>query len=182
MLQQAKDGSLQIAERLIMEWKGPMALMLLAAAASGRATVRHLDVEKQASVVAAEHAKEAMSVPVVTAHSTRILPPRVVDRQGQPLPDAELSALARRSEVVEACLVCTGITDRAIRPLASMPSLKTLDLRGNPLTDAAVEWLVGCPSLRLLDVRGTRMTAEGVRRLNAFRPKIQVLWCDASRD
>ena len=86
------------------------------------------------------------------------------------------AALARRSDVVEACLVCTGMTDQAIRPLTSMASLTDLDLRGNPLTDAAVDTLSDCPSLRTLDVRGTGMTEDGIGRLAAVRPEIRVLW------
>ena len=80
-----------------------------------------------------------------------------------------LAALADlRVPLVELGLGNTRIT--SIAPLAALPTLERLDLRGNWLDDHALDTLLALPRLTTLNLAHTRVSAAGAARLVADAP------------
>src|SRR6201999_3713635 len=57
------------------------------------------------------------------------------------------------------------LSDQRIGALSGLKSLKTLDLRANPLTDRSVETLAEFKNLRILDLTDTMVTDGGLAKL-----------------
>jgi hypothetical protein len=66
------------------------------------------------------------------------------------------------------------VTDDATRDLAGLDRLRRLWLRGTALTDAGLAHLRELPKLEYLDVSRTAVGPEGVARLQAAIPRLQV--------
>jgi hypothetical protein len=80
-----------------------------------------------------------------------------------------LAALAElRPPLVELGLGSTRMTN--ISPLAALPTLERLDLRGNWLDDSALDTVLALPHLTTLNLAHTRITAAGAARLAADAP------------
>jgi uncharacterized membrane protein len=91
------------------------------------------------------------------------------------LDDDELANLAKFTELTRLRLGRNPITDRVVAAFASMPHLERLNLYANAgITDASVDALAALPSLRRLDVWRTGISDEGMARLRALRPDLEL--------
>ena len=84
--------------------------------------------------------------------------------------------LAKLKNLEELYLDGTQVTDDGLRCLANTRSLRTLTLCKTAVTDAGLEWLLDrLDNLELLSVEDTGVTQDGVGRLRAKRPGVEIL-------
>lgn len=83
--------------------------------------------------------------------------------EGQ-LTDGLLDDLAQRAPALPALDLsgCTQVTDAGVRHLATMPSLRHLNLTGTGVTDGGLEVLRHLPELRSLSLGRNRLTTAGI--------------------
>jgi len=91
------------------------------------------------------------------------------------LDDDELANLATFTHLTRLRLSRNSLTDRTVAAFASMPGLERLNLYANPgVTDASIEALAALPALRRLDIWRTKISEEGMARLRALRPDLEL--------
>jgi len=126
-----------------------------------------------------------------------------VDLSDCPITDNDLDVFAELSDLEEADLSGTGVTDAGIGSLTGHDYLRKIHLRGTAIsdscmrtiskmpieyldiddtniTDHGLESIAGLISLRKLTIRGTRVTEEGIRRLKTALPDLEVATGSAS--
>ena len=70
---------------------------------------------------------------------------------------------------------CRGISDDGLVHLKGLGRLRTLALTGSPgITDTGLPHLRKLSSLKFLYIGGTRMSDQGVKRLEAALPQLEV--------
>lgn len=95
--------------------------------------------------------------------------------QDADLDDDDLVNLARFTELTRLRLSRNSLTDRTVAAFASMPHLERLNLYANPgISDASIDSLAALQSLRRLDIWRTRISEEGMARLRALRPDLEL--------
>jgi uncharacterized membrane protein len=95
--------------------------------------------------------------------------------QDADLDDDDLRNLSKFTELTRLRLSRNSLTDRTVAAFATMPHLERLNLYANPgITDASIEALAAIQSLRRLDVWRTRISEEGMARLRALRPDLEL--------
>jgi hypothetical protein len=88
--------------------------------------------------------------------------------------DQGLRLLAPLGDLESLRLGHTAVTDAGVPDLRSLPTLRALDLGWTAVSDASIPVLASLPSLTTLWTQGSEMTADGVRRLRALRPGVDV--------
>ena len=84
--------------------------------------------------------------------------------------DADLRRLAGATTLVSLELAQTHVSDSALEIVASLPSLRELDLFFcEHITDAGASLLRGAPRLERLNVRGTKISDSGVKFLTELQ-------------
>lgn len=79
------------------------------------------------------------------------------------------------TELTRLHLEKTAITDAALPHLAGMKKLEYLNLYGTNVTDAGMEALGELAALKKLFVWQTKVTLEGVRKLRAKLPELEII-------
>jgi uncharacterized membrane protein/DNA-binding MarR family transcriptional regulator len=91
------------------------------------------------------------------------------------LDDDELANLSKFTGLTRLRLSRNSLTDRTVAAFASMPNLERLNLYANSgITDSSIDALAALKSLRRLDVWRTRISEEGMARLRALRPDLEL--------
>ncbi len=92
--------------------------------------------------------------------------------------DAELTEIARLSNLEELEVWAGGVTDRGAESLARLTALRRLAIRGSHLTDQGLQRLAELPRLEELDVQYSAgaLGAEGVRQFQEKKPGCKVLF------
>src|SRR5262249_34926079 len=86
-----------------------------------------------------------------------------------------LETLATFPKIQELILDGIPITDGNISQIISwMPRLRSLGLRGTAITDTGLDALKGMKELSLLTVSAPKVTAEGVKKLAAAAPELNI--------
>ena len=87
-----------------------------------------------------------------------------------------LGELARSPSLRELVVDDSGVDDQGVKMLAGLKDLRSLSLRDNPaVTDGSIDYLATMASLKRVDLRGTAVTPEGLSRLRSARPDIECL-------
>lgn len=90
--------------------------------------------------------------------------------------DDELSQyLKPLTELTRLHLEKTAITDAALPNLAGMKKLEYLNLYGTNITDAGLESIGGLSALKKLFVWQTKVTLDGVHKLQAKLPELEII-------
>lgn len=95
--------------------------------------------------------------------------------RGTNLNDEMSQALKPLTELTRLHLEKTAITDAALPHLAEMQKLEYLNLYGTNITDAGLDALGGLKSLKKVFVWETKVTLDGVRKLRAALPELQII-------
>ncbi len=88
--------------------------------------------------------------------------------------DAGLAALETLPHLEVLGLELTLVTDAGVARLKGLPSLVSLNLYGTAVTDAALDHLRGLKHLRNLYLWQTKVTPEGVKKLQAALPGLDI--------
>jgi mono/diheme cytochrome c family protein len=88
--------------------------------------------------------------------------------------DAGLAALASLPYLEVLGLELTAVTDAGVGRLKGLTNLTSLNLYGTPVTDAALDHLSGLKHLRNLYLWQTKVTPEGVKKLQAALPGLNI--------
>ena len=92
----------------------------------------------------------------------------------EPVAPQDIPVIAK-SRVIQYLFLNQDLTDADLAPIAKMPRLASLYLRGEAMTDAGAAKLADCPTLRFLHFLGTKkVTDAGIRPL-AKLPKLESL-------
>ena len=92
------------------------------------------------------------------------------DKERESVTDASLENLRDLTEINEISLnSCRKISDRTLKFLSTLKSLKSLDLTGTPTTDAGVKDLRVLSELTRLELGSTRVSARGLEPLRDLR-------------
>ena len=98
-----------------------------------------------------------------------------VTLNGNEVPPAVSANLAKMPRLTSLSFsLYASITDEALRPLAGLASLKTLNLRASDVTDESIATLLTLTALQSLDIYDTAITAEGAATLRAALPDCKV--------
>lgn len=95
--------------------------------------------------------------------------------RGTNLNDDLAQHLKPLTELTRLHLEKTAITDAGLANVAGLTKLEYLNLYGTGITDAGLEHLGGLPGLRKLYVWETKVTLDGVRKLRAKLPQVEVI-------
>jgi uncharacterized membrane protein len=91
------------------------------------------------------------------------------------LDDETLAGIGQFTGLTRLRLSRNEITDRTVEEFTKMPRLERLNLYANPgVTDDSVDVLASLRSLRRLDVWQTNISPEGLTRLRALRPELEL--------
>jgi uncharacterized membrane protein len=91
------------------------------------------------------------------------------------LDDEVLADIGRFTGLTRLRLSRNEITDKIVEAFTNMPQLERLNLYANPgVTDSSVDVLASLRSLKRLDVWQTSITPEGLVRLRALRPDLEL--------
>ena len=91
------------------------------------------------------------------------------------LDDEVLADIGRFTGLTRLRLSRNEITDKTVEAFTNMPQLERLNLYANPgVTDSSVDVLASLRSLKRLDVWQTSITPEGLVRLRALRPELEL--------
>ncbi|MCA9096535.1 MAG: hypothetical protein KDA68_23810, partial [Planctomycetaceae bacterium] len=89
--------------------------------------------------------------------------------------DAGLQHLKYAVELKELFLVnCAAVTDKGLEELPQLKNLETIDLTGTQVTEAIAETLKSVPSLKLVTFGGPKITPEGIEKVRAALPNVEV--------
>lgn len=88
--------------------------------------------------------------------------------------DAGLAALATLPHLEVLGLELTSVTDAGVAKLKGLSNLTSLNLYGTAVTDAALDNLTGMKHLRNLYLWQTKVTPEGVKKLQAALPGLDI--------
>jgi uncharacterized membrane protein len=95
--------------------------------------------------------------------------------QDADLDDEVLADIGRFTELTRLRLSRNAITDKTVEAFTNMPQLERLNLYANPgVTDLSVDVLASLRALKRLDVWQTSITPEGLVRLRALRPELEL--------
>ena len=95
--------------------------------------------------------------------------------RGTNLNDDLAQHLVPLTELTRLHLEKTAVTDAGLPHLAGLTKLEYLNLYGTALTDAGLEHLGGLTGLKKLYVWETKVTLDGVRKLKARLPELQII-------
>jgi uncharacterized membrane protein len=98
-----------------------------------------------------------------------------LDLSGTRVGDASMSTLAKMPNLTRLNLRLTAVSDTGLQALSGLPNLEYLNLFGTHVSDAGLEHLAGLASLRSLYLWQTAVTADGVAKLKAKRPGVEVV-------
>jgi hypothetical protein len=91
------------------------------------------------------------------------------------LDDEVLADIGRFTGLTRLRLSRNEITDKTVEAFTNMPRLERLNLYANPgVTDSSVDVLASLRALKRLDVWQTSITPEGLVRLRALRPELEL--------
>lgn len=95
--------------------------------------------------------------------------------RGKEITDAGVAELADTTGLVRLHLERTKVTDGCLKSLVKLEHLEYLNLYGTEITDAGLEAVVPIKSLKKLYVWQTKVTIDGIAKLKAARPDLQIV-------
>ena len=102
---------------------------------------------------------------------------RTLTLNGLDVDDEDLRSLEGMKGLVMLWVGGTGVTDEGVGWIAeTFEGLQMIDLSNTAVTDGAVESLLRLRELNRVRVQGSGMTREGVERLRAGKPGLDVEW------
>jgi hypothetical protein len=87
----------------------------------------------------------------------------------RPVEDAHLAPLAEIPHVVSLNLRGAAVTDDGLKHLAGLPELRRLHLEKTAITDKGLAHVAGLSELEYLNLYGTKVTDEGIKQLAALK-------------
>jgi internalin A len=88
--------------------------------------------------------------------------------------DRGLESLAAIPSLKSVYIGNSKITDDGIPYLLRLPELERIDLSSSQITDAIIETLATLPQLKQINLKGSKVSPEGVGKLKAARPSLNV--------
>jgi hypothetical protein len=95
---------------------------------------------------------------------------------GTQVTDTGLISLKELRDLQRLGLGTTKVSDAGLVHLKQIKGLQVLDLRHTHVTDAGLVHITEFKGLVKLDLSGTQVTAEGVDKLQAALPGIEIIW------
>jgi hypothetical protein len=93
---------------------------------------------------------------------------------GGDIGDEALEVIARIPHLRSLQLNVFEITDKGLQAACTRLHLYHLRISSSDVTDASIEALAGIKELKFLDINGTRISPEGISRLRALRPELNI--------
>lgn len=109
-------------------------------------------------------------------HFGRMRSLRVLELDNMGFTDAGLSGMENLDKLKELRIGNVPIRGPGLAHLARLPHLERLILFHTQVGDNSLEYVAQMPGLRFVGLHGTRVTADGVARLQAARPDLQIGW------
>ncbi len=97
-----------------------------------------------------------------------------VNLESTAVTDAAARIVVGQRSLRELDLSFTEVGDGGLEPLAGSRQIEVLWLTGSRVSDDSIPLLLGLRGLRALDVQRTRITPEGLARIAAARPDLQL--------
>jgi len=98
-----------------------------------------------------------------------------LDLRNCQLPNEAVAPLAELPNLVRLKLEQNPITSEAIQPLVNLENLESLNLYGTQVDNAVIDILLEMSALETVYLWQTEVTDEAVKRLQAERPKMEVV-------